>query len=93
MLLGQSSGQEQDLEEPSVDPFMIPDLDNPYEQEKLNKSFSGQLIDIKRQQILDLLKEKLKAVEDKNTLKGLNPNDLNLVSDLVIPPSFKMPSF
>ena len=41
----------------------------------------------------DLLEQRLKVVENKNTLKGLNPNDLNLVSDLVIPPHFKMPRF
>ena len=41
----------------------------------------------------DLLKERLKAIKNKNALKGLNPNDLNLVSDLVIPPHFKIPSF
>ena len=29
--LGQSLGQEQDLEEPSVDPFRVLDLDDPYE--------------------------------------------------------------
>ena len=31
MPLGQSSGQEQDLEGPSVDPFRVPDLDDPNE--------------------------------------------------------------
>ena len=31
MPLGQSSGQGQDLERSSVDPFRVPDLDNPYE--------------------------------------------------------------
>ena len=31
MPLGQSSCQEQDLEEPSVDPFKVLDLDNLYE--------------------------------------------------------------
>ena len=41
----------------------------------------------------DLLEQRLKAVENKNTFKGLNPNDLNLVFDLVIPPHFKMPRF
>ena len=35
--LGQSSGQEQDLEGPSVDPFRVPDFDDPYEQEELDK--------------------------------------------------------
>ena len=47
MPLGQSLGQEQDLEGPFVDPFQVPDLDDPYEQEKLNKGLSGQLINTK----------------------------------------------
>ena len=41
----------------------------------------------------DLLEERSKAIKNKNAFKGLNPNDLNLVSDLVIPPHFKMPRF
>ena len=49
MSLGQSSGQEQDLEGPSVDPFRVPDLDDLYEQEKLKKGLSKQLIDAKTQ--------------------------------------------
>ena len=40
MPLGQSSGREQDLEGPSVDPFKVSNLDNPYEQEKLNEGLS-----------------------------------------------------
>ena len=49
--------------------------------------------DIKLQQKNDSLEQRLKVVKYKNTLKGLDPNDLNLVSDLVIPPSFKMSRF
>ena len=93
MPLGQSLGQKQDLEGFSVDPFRVPDLDGPYEQEELNKGLSMQSNAFKLQQRHDLLEERLKAVENQNTLKGLNPNDLNLVFDLVIPPHFKMPSF
>ena len=72
---------------------MIPDLDHPYEQEKLNKGLSLQSNAIELQQRYDSLEQRLEAVKDKDTLKGLNPNDLNLVSDLVIPPHFKMPRF
>ena len=91
--LGKSSYQEQDLEGPSVDPFRVPDLDDPYEQEKLNKGLSMQSNDIELQQRHDSLEQRLKAIENENTLKGLDPNDLNLVSGLVIPPHFKMPRF
>ena len=93
MPLGQSLGQVQDLEGPYVGPFKVIDLDDPYEQEKLNEGLSLQSNAIELQQRHDLLEERLKAVENQNTLKGLNPNDLNLVSDLVIPPHFKMPRF
>ena len=93
MPLGQPSGQEQDLEGPFVDPFRVIDLDDPYEQKKLNQGLSLQPNDIKLQQRHDSFEQRLKAFENQNTLKGLNPNDLNLVSDLVIPPHFKMPRF
>ena len=76
-----------------MDPIRVPDLDDLYEQEKLEKGLLGQLIDAKTQQMHDLLEQRLKVVENKNTFKGLNPNDLNLVFDLVIPPHFKMPRF
>ena len=90
---GQSLDQEKNLEKPSVDPFKVLDLDGPYEQEELNKESSMQLNAIKLQQRHDSLEQRLKAVQDKNAFKGLNPNDLNLVSDLVIPSHFKMPRF
>ena len=38
--LGQPLDQEKNLEGPSVDPFKVPDLDDSYEQKKLNKSLS-----------------------------------------------------
>ena len=48
-LLGQSSDQEKKLERLSVDPIRVPNLDNPYEQEKSNKDSSSQLNDIESQ--------------------------------------------
>ena len=76
-----------------MDPFEVPDLDNLYEQEKLNEGLSLRPNDIELQQRHDSLEQRLKAIENQNTLKDLNPNDLNLVADLVIPPHFKMPRF
>ena len=76
-----------------MDPFRVPDLDDLYEQEKLKKGLSRHLIDAKTQQMHDLLEERLKAVKDKNALKDLNPDDLNLVSGLIIPSHFKIPRF
>ena len=72
MPLEQSSGQEQDLEGPSVDPFRVPNLDDPNEQEKLNKGLSTQSNAIELQQRHDSLEEELKAIENQDALKCLN---------------------
>ena len=85
--LGKSSGQEQNLEEPFVDPIRVPNLDDSYEQEKLNKDSSSQLNDIESQLMHNSLEQRLKAVEDRNILEGINLDELNQVSDLVIPPN------
>ena len=87
--LGKLPGQEQNLGAPSVDPFMVPDLDDPYEQEKLKKGLFKQSYDVKAQQMYNSLKERLKAVEDKNALEGVNLDELILVLDLIIPLSSK----
>ena len=74
-----------------ANPFIVLDLDDPYEQKKLRKGSSRKLNDFEVQQRYDQLEERLKDVEDKNTLKGVNLDELNLVSKLVIPPDFKIP--
>ena len=72
---------------------MVSDLDDLYEQEKLKKGPSRQSYDVEVQQMYNSLEERLKAVEDKNTLKGVNPDELILVLNLIIPPKFKTPLF
>ena len=47
--LGQPLDQEKNLVGPSVDPFKVPDLNDPYEQKKLNKGLSMQSDDIELQ--------------------------------------------
>ena len=59
--------------------FRSPNLDDLYEQEKLNEGLSLQLNAIKLQRRHDSLEQRLEAIKDKDALKGLNPNDLNLV--------------
>ena len=44
------------------------------------------------QQRFSLLDKKLKEIEGVNDLKSVDPRELCLVSDLVIPPKFKMPN-
>ena len=53
--IGRSSGQEQDLEGPSVGPIRVPNLDDLYEQEKLNEGLSMQLNATELQQRHDSL--------------------------------------
>ena len=87
MPLGQPLDQEKNLERPCMDPFKVPDLDDSYEQKKLNKDSSSQLNDIESQLMHNSLEQRLKAVEDRNILEGINLDELNQVSDLVIPPN------
>ena len=45
------------------------------------------------QQRRSLLDKKLKEIEDVNDLRSVDPRELSLVLDLVIPPKFKMSKF
>ena len=56
MPLGKSLDQDKNLEGPSVDPIRVPNLDNPYEQEKLNKDSTNQLNDIESELMHNSLK-------------------------------------
>ena len=68
MPLGQLSGREQDLEGPSVDPFRVLDLDDPYKQEKLNEGLSLQSNAIELQQRHDSLEQRLEAIDRKSVV-------------------------
>ena len=45
------------------------------------------------QQKVNLIKERLKAIEGNSSIKGLDVNELSLVLDVVIPHKFKTPDF
>ena len=45
------------------------------------------------QQRCSLLGKKLKEIEGMDDLESIDPRELNLVPDVVIPPKFKMPKF
>ena len=45
------------------------------------------------QQSCSLLDKKLKEIEGMNDLESVDPRELSLVPDLVIPPKSKMPAF
>ena len=74
-----------------IDPSIMP---NPNDlQEKLRKEPSGRSNHVDMQQRYSLLDEKLKKIEGVNDLRSVDPRELCLVLDLVIPPQFKLPKF
>ena len=96
--LTKEKGITDDPEEPAswkggIDPFILPNLNNPCEQGKLRKEPSGQAKHVDMQQRCSLLDKKLKEIEGVNDLESVDPRELCLVSDLVMQPEFKMPKF
>ena len=77
----------------NIDPFIVSNLNNHGEQEELRKNSSKRSNHVDMQQRCSLLDKKLKEIEGVNDLESVDPRELCLVLDLVIPPSFKMPKF
>ena len=63
------------------------------EQKKLRKDSSGRSEHINLQQRCNLLDNKLKEIKGIDDLKSVDPRELYLVPNLVIPPKFKVPTF
>ena len=75
-----------------IDPSIVPNLNNCCEQEELRKNSFGRPKHVNMQQRCDLLDKKLKEIEGVNDLGSVDPKELCLVPDLIIPPKFKMPN-
>ena len=45
------------------------------------------------QQKVNLIEERLKAIEGNSSIKGMDAIELRLVPDMIIPHKFKMPDF
>ena len=71
----------------------VPDLNDLREQEKLRKESSEQSENNEAQRKLELLEERLKAVEGSNVYGLVDARTMSLVPDLVLPPKFKVPTF
>ena len=69
----------------------MPNLNNHGEQEELRKNPSERSNHIDMQQRCSLLDKKLKEIEGTNNLGSVDPRELCLVPDVVIPPKFKIP--
>ena len=69
---------------------IVPNQNDPCEQKKLRKDPFAWSEHINVQQKYNLLDKKLKEIEGVNDLRSVDPRELNLVPDVVIPPKFKM---
>ena len=76
-----------------IDPSIVSNLDDLYEQERLRKNLSRRSKQVDMQQRCNLLDNKLKEIEGVDDLGSMDLKKLSLVPDLVIPPKFKMPKF
>ena len=76
-----------------IDPSIEPNLDDPCEQGRLRKNPFGRSKHVDMQQRCSLLDKKLKEIEGVNDLKSVDPRELCLVPDLVVPPQFKILKF
>ena len=72
------------------DPSIEPNPDDPKEQRRLRKDPFGRLHHVDMQQRCSLLDKKWKEIEGVNDLESVDPRELSLVPDVVIPPKFKM---
>ena len=96
--LTKGKGITDDLGEPAswkggIDPFIVPNLNNPCEQESFRKNPSRRSNHVDMQQRYSLLDKKLKEIERVNDFGSVDLRELSLASDVVIPPKFKMPKF
>ena len=83
----------QNSRENIVDPITIPDLDDPKEQKKIRKESLEQSENNEAQWKLELIEECLKAMEGSDVYGMVDAYKMSLVSDLVLPPKFKVPTF
>ena len=76
-----------------ADPIMVSNLDNPREQEKLRRESSEQSENNEAQRKLELIEERLKAMEGSDVYGIVDARTMSLIPDLVLPPKFKVPTF
>ena len=96
--LMKGKGITDDLREPTswkggIDPSIVPNLNDPYEQGRLRKESSRQSKYVNMQQRCSLLNKKMKEIEGVDDLGSVDLRELSLVPDLIIPSKFKMPMF
>ena len=85
--VGQNSGQNM------AEPIIVPDLDDLKKQEKLRKESSEQSENNEAQRKLELIEERLKAMERSDVYGMVDAYKMSLVPNLVLSPKFKVPTF
>ena len=76
-----------------IDPSIEPNLDDCCEQGRLRKDPFGRSHHVDMQQRCSLLDKKLKKIKGVDDLGSVDPREISLVPDVVIPPKFKMSKF
>ena len=74
-------------------PITILDLDDPKEQEKIRKESLEQYESNEAQRKLELIEERLKAMEGSDVYGLVDAYKMSLVPDLVLPTKSKVPTF
>ena len=83
----------QNSEANTADLITIPDLDDPKEQKKIRKEFLEQSESNEAQRKLELIEERLKAMEGSAMYGLVDTYKISLVPNMVLPPKFKVPTF
>ena len=76
-----------------ADLIVVLNLDDPKEQEKIRKESLEQSESNEVQRKLELIEERLRMVEGSNAYSLVDASKMSLVSDLVLPLKFKVPTF
>ena len=76
-----------------VELITVPNIDDLKEREKLRRESSKQSENNEAQRKLELIEERLKAVEGSDMYGLVDARMISLVPNLVLPPKFKVPTF
>ena len=76
-----------------MDPMIVPDLDDPHEQEKLRSCGIVTTENTEVQQKYNLLEKRIRAIERVKILRAMEASELSLVSGVVVPSKFKVSNF
>ena len=77
----------------AANPIEIPNLNDPAVRDMIRRESMEQSESNEAQRKLELIKERLKAMEGSNVYGLVDAHKMSLVLNLVLPPKFKVPTF